>query len=249
MTISQVCCQVCKKNFSQKEVISGTSLRPNLQKIAMNIFENFNLDHFICLNDLRVLRDKRIEMMIEKLKDIDPSIKESVMDSIQNDTLLAINVDDQIHDKRSLGDIAADKMAKFGGSWLFIGIFIGLILTWMFFNHQHHLAFDPFPFIFLNLFLSCIAAFQAPIIMMSQNRQAEKDRIRDVEDYKVNLKAELEIQQLHTKLDQFVKYHWSQLMEVQKLQIEIAEDLVDLTSSLKEQLAIRHDPEKDRTSS
>lgn len=249
MTISQVCCQVCKKSFPKKEVINANFMRPSLQKIAMNIFENFDLDHFICLNDLRILRDKRIEMMIEKLKDTDPAIKETVMESIENDTLLTINVADQIQERRKLGDIAADKMAKFGGSWLFIGIFVSLIMIWMLFNHHHYLAFDPFPFIFLNLFLSCIAAFQAPIIMMSQNRQAEKDRLRDVEDYKVNLKAELEIQQLHTKLDQFVKYQWSKLMEVQKLQIEIAEDLVDLTNSLKEDLSTKRDPDTDHTSS
>ena len=87
-------------------------------------------------------------------------------------------------------------------------------------------VFDPYPYILLNLALSCLAAIQAPIILMSQNRQAEKERLRSNEDYCTNLKAELEIQQLHSKLDLFMKRQWETLIELQKIQIELTEDLL-----------------------
>ncbi len=105
----------------------------------------------------------------------------------------------------SLGDRVADKVAEFGGSWTFILGFLGFLLFWTLLNALilSSNAFDPYPFIFLNLVLSMVAALQAPIIMMSQNRQAERDRMVVLRDFDVNLRAEVSIQQLHTKMDQF----------------------------------------------
>lgn len=123
----------------------------------------------------------------------------------------------------------ADRMAKFGGSWKFILSFFFLLILWMvintlFFTEE---GFDPYPFILLNLVLSCLAAIQAPIIMMSQNRQAEKDRLQANEEYQTNLKAELEIQQLHSRLDLFMKQQWESLLELQRIQLELTEELID----------------------
>ncbi len=127
----------------------------------------------------------------------------------------------------NFGQRIADKIALFGGSWSFILTFSFLLIAWIIFNAfviKDH-PIDPFPFILLNLILSCLAALQAPIIMMSQNRQSEKDRMRAELDYKVNLKAELEIRHLKSKLDLLASHQWKRLLEIQELQTELMEDL------------------------
>ena len=121
----------------------------------------------------------------------------------------------------------ADRIADFGGSWTFILSFGGFILVWVVINTIVLIArpFDPYPFILLNLFLSCLAAIQAPIIMMSQNRQELRDRLRSENDYRVNLKAELEIRHLHEKLDHLLQHQWERLIEIQQIQIELMNEL------------------------
>ena len=115
----------------------------------------------------------------------------------------------------------SDGLAQFGGSWAFLIVFSGFLAVWMLFNsYRGGAAFDPYPYILLNLILSTIAAVQAPIIMMSQRRQEEKDRMRSLNDYKVNLKAELEIRHLHEKIDHLINKQWQRLAEIQELQLE-----------------------------
>lgn len=120
----------------------------------------------------------------------------------------------------------SDHLASFGGSWTIIIIFFGILLVWMAFNlfiiEQER--FDPYPFILLNLVLSCLAAIQAPIIMMSQKRQEAKDRLRSENDYRVNLKAELEIRHLHEKIDHILTRQWERLAEIQQIQLELMQD-------------------------
>ncbi len=120
----------------------------------------------------------------------------------------------------SLGDRMADKIADFGGSWTFILSFIGFLVIWILFNIYwlNNKGFDPYPFILLNLILSCIAALQAPVIMMSQNRQEEKDRERAKEDFKINQMAEEEIRSLHKKLDLLIKQHEEFRREMRKME-------------------------------
>ena len=131
--------------------------------------------------------------------------------------------------KLTFGETLSDKLADLGGSWTFI-IFFFLFLAvwiaantalWIFFNKE----IDKYPFILLNLMLSCIAALQAPVIMMSQNRQESRDRQRAEHDYKINLKAELEIRFLHEKIDLLLKKHWSRLMQIQQMQIDVMEEI------------------------
>ena len=236
MQSEKQCCQVCNQYFPNDSIVHASFLRPNLQESAKKFFKKFQSDGFICLNDLRKLRNFRIEETVEKINSMKEGIKEKVIRSINKDEIISENVSEEYEEQLTFGEKASDIVARFGGSWSFIGLFVFLIALWVTFNNLERVAFDPFPFIFLNLFLSCIAAFQAPIIMMSQNRQAEKDRLRDIADYQVNLKAELEIQQLHNKLDLFMSEEWHKLLEIQKLQIEIAEDIVDLTHDLKKQI-------------
>lgn len=124
-----------------------------------------------------------------------------------------------------LGDKLADKVAAFGGSWNFIILFLVILVIWMLINVivLHNKGFDPYPFILMNLILSCVAALQAPVIMMSQNRQEAKDRDRAEHDYKVNLKAEVEIRMLHEKLDHILLHQNKRLLQIQEVQMEMME--------------------------
>ena len=126
----------------------------------------------------------------------------------------------------TFGQRVADKIATFGGSWTFIGIFFTGLIAWMIINQEVLRPFDPYPFILLNLVLSCVAAMQAPVIMMSQNRQATKDRIDARSDYEVNLRAEMEILSLHAKLDALRELQWDQLLRRQEEQTEVLRRLV-----------------------
>ena len=120
-----------------------------------------------------------------------------------------------------LGERVADQVAAFGGSWTFIAIAVAIIAGWMGVNAVLRKSFDPYPYILLNLVLSCLAALQAPIIMMSQNRQAAHDRLDAQHDYDVNVKAELEIVALHAKLDEIRDQKWSALMKAQEEQLQL----------------------------
>lgn len=135
--------------------------------------------------------------------------------------------------KTTLGQRAADAVATFGGSWAFITIFIAILLVWVGLNSfilvKYDKIFDPYPYILLNLFLSMLAAIQAPIILMSQNRQREKDRLNAEHDYEVNLKAELEIMLLHEKVDLLRENQWSELLAIQHEQIKLLGNLLEKT--------------------
>lgn len=133
---------------------------------------------------------------------------------------------DPSQDQTTMGQRVADRVARFGGSWVFIGLFFLVLAIWMLFNARVHQPFDPFPFILLNLVLSCLAAVQAPLILMSQNRQSEKDRQRAQADYAVNLKAEMEILALHEKLDELRERSWRELIAQQERQLRLLEQLV-----------------------
>ncbi len=136
------------------------------------------------------------------------------------------DVEREQEESETLGQRTADAVARFGGSWAFIGLFTAVLVTWMLFNVEDTTPFDPFPFILLNLVLSCLAAVQAPIILMSQNRQAEKDRVHAQADYAVNLKAEMEILSLHTKLDGLREQAWRELLDKQEHQIAMLQQLL-----------------------
>lgn len=152
------------------------------------------------------------------------------MDAIKNNSILSENIQDEIETDLSIVEKLADKVASFGGSWTFILVFFTFIVVWICINiwFLSINSFDPYPFILLNLILSCLAAIQAPIIMMSQNRQEQKDRIRAEHDYKINLKAELEIKLLSEKIDHLLVNQNKKLLEIQELQTDYLEDLMNV---------------------
>ncbi len=146
-----------------------------------------------------------------------------VAESIAKQETIAENTEEEYDEKRTFGERLSDGLARFGGSWAFLISFGVVLAIWMAYNlvRGDRAAFDPYPFILLNLVLSCIAAIQAPVIMMSQKRQEEKDRQRSFNDYRVNLKAELEIRHLHEKIDYLISRQWQRLSEIQQVQIEM----------------------------
>lgn len=148
---------------------------------------------------------------------------------------IAQNTNKEFDEQLTFGQRLADNVAKFGGSWTFISIFAVILLGWVFLNSvilvKYKDAFDPYPYILLNLFLSMLAAIQAPIIMMSQNRQAAKDRLDATHDYEVNLKAEIEIEHLHQKLDELREKQWMELVEMQQEQIRLLTRLLEEKTS------------------
>ncbi len=141
----------------------------------------------------------------------------------------ARNVNEMVDATTSYGDRIADSVARFGGSWPFILLFLAMLVLWMGANSLELLLrpFDPYPFIFLNLLLSCLAALQAPVIMMSQNRQTARDRLQAEHDYEVNLKAELEIEGLHQKMDGLREDQWADLVRMQQRQILLLEQVLE----------------------
>jgi uncharacterized membrane protein len=146
-------------------------------------------------------------------------------------THISRNVEQDISERSTFGQRMADKVAQFGGSWAFIGLFALVMVTWVILNSvilvKANKSFDPYPYILLNLFLSMLAAIQAPIILMSQNRQAYKDRMSAEHDYEVNLKAELEILALHEKIDTLKDTQWSELISMQQEQLRLLSELIN----------------------
>jgi uncharacterized membrane protein len=202
-------------------------VRPRLVERIRGELPAWSPEGFICHDDLNRLRGDYVQDLLADEKGELSTLERSVIESLARHETLAQDVDAQFQKKLTLGERMADRIADFGGSWTFILSFGGFILVWVVINTIVLMArpFDPYPFILLNLFLSCLAAVQAPIIMMSQNRQEARDRMRSENDYRVNLKAELEIRHLHEKLDHLLQHQWERLIEIQQIQIELMNDL------------------------
>jgi uncharacterized membrane protein len=222
-----VLCQICKKQKKSNEVIAAELVREPLVETIRKVYPDWSSSGFICISDLNQFRAKYVQDALERDKGELSALEEQVVKSLKEHELLSSDVNAEFDSKLTFGERLADKVADYGGSWRFIGIFMGVLLVWIVINSVVLLQkpFDPYPFILLNLVLSCIAAIQAPVIMMSQNRQEAKDRLRSEYDYRVNLKAELEIRHLHEKIDHLLVNQWHRLLEIQEIQTELMEEL------------------------
>ncbi|MGV1012572.1 MAG: DUF1003 domain-containing protein [Flavobacterium sp.] len=214
--------------FPGKEKISANSIRIPILNLIKNDYPNLDENGFISDNELNIYREKYISKFLQTEVGELSDLHKKVLNSITNDKSFVNKVEDEV-DNRTFGQIIADKVASFGGSWTFIISFFIFITLWIASNAFLLLnkGFDPYPFILLNLILSCLAALQAPVIMMSQNRQEEKDRERAKKDYMINLKSELEIRMLDEKLDHLIMHQQQELIEIQKVQIEMMNDILD----------------------
>ncbi len=221
----KVSCAISGKSYSMEHAIPVSALERNMQAYIKQQYPNVTDGDY--LGDDQLLKIKKAylnQMLVSEFGELDDLEKE-VINSISENKIISENVDFEQDDNLSFGDRVSDRIAEFGGSWTFIITFFGFILIWIVANilWLNNKSFDPYPFILLNLILSCLAAIQAPIIMMSQNRQETKDRVRSEHDYKINLKAELEIQLLHKKMDHILIHQSKRLLEIQRIQTEMME--------------------------
>ncbi|AVA23585.1 DUF1003 domain-containing protein [Rhizobium sp. LEGMi198b] len=209
--------------LKKKDAVHFDDLRPSLAEFVRQKHPGIRSDDYI---SRKAMDDYRAQYIAELLTDERgelSNLEDEVVESLKTHDTLAENIEEDYEDHRSIGDRMADMVAAFGGSWTFIISFCLFLTVWMGINLAmgESKAFDAYPFILLNLILSTIAALQAPIIMMSQRRQEAKDRLRALNDYKVNLKAELEIRHLHEKVDHLLNRQWERLTEIQQIQIEM----------------------------
>jgi len=219
---------ISKNEIPKGEDIKGQDIREGVFNLIKKDFPDFAKDSFISLSELNRYRRLYLTSLIIQEKGELAIIDRDVMDAIKNNSILSENIQDEIEAELTFGQRVADRVAAFGGSWTFIITFFSFIIIWMIINIWVLATkpFDPYPFILLNLILSCLASIQAPIIMMSQNRQEQKDRQRSEHDYKINLKAELEIKLLGEKIDHLLVHQNKKLLEIQEVQIDYLEDLM-----------------------
>ena len=219
-------CAVSRKHYPARSLQSLGSLRPSLMERVLRDHPELTHDSMISTVELDKYRLRYVEDMLMAEHGELTALDREVARSIAEHDTIAENIEDVYDDNRKVADRLSDNMARYGGSWYFL-IGFGLFLAvWMAINTivYEKWVFDPYPFIFLNLILSCLAAIQAPVILMSQRRAESKDRLRAQSDYRVNLKAELEIRHLHEKLDYLVSKQWERLMEIQQLQLQTLQE-------------------------
>jgi uncharacterized membrane protein len=223
----KVNCSLCDTAVEARTLHSPQKLENRLLDLIKQDRPEWEGKRGICSTCLDQYRAKKfvgyLEAEYQKLSELEHAVVSKITRRGRVSKLVHQDFDSQM----SVGDRVADRVAQFGGSWRFIGIFAVIIIVWMGVNSfliARH-PFDPYPYILLNLVLSTLAALQAPVIMMSQNRQAHKDRMQANQDYEINLMAEIEIRDLHDKLDSLRFKQWHELWHIQKRQIELLEHL------------------------
>jgi len=220
-------CAICGPAKHSGKTLPVSGLRPSLVERMRQDHLEMPADAAVCLNHIADYRAKYVSELLHQERGELSDLDKEVVASLSAGETIASNTEEEYAEDVSFGGRVSDALAKFGGSWFFIILFIVVIIVWMSINAAVFGGgdFDPFPFILLNLVLSCLAAFQAPVILMSQNRQEKKDRLRSDNDYQVNLKAELEIRHLHEKMDHLINRQWERLAEIQEIQLEIMQDI------------------------
>lgn len=222
-------CQVCHQDKPNNKLLPSSMVSSGILKIIEHEHPEWDSNGYICFKCLNQYRFKYMQNLMEDdLGELD-SIEQEVIESLQDNSLLSENLNEEYEKSLTFGTRLADKVAAFGGSWRFVIWAIAVLALWVLGNSLVLLwkPFDPYPFILLNLFLSMLAALQAPIIMMSQNRQETRDRMRAENDYQINLKAEMEIRVLNEKMDQLRHNEMRRFMEIQQMQMEMLNELND----------------------
>jgi uncharacterized membrane protein len=223
-------CCINNKEYPTDQLYSGDSINPQLRALIQKDHPDFNDDSTLSIDELSSYRHKYVHKILQAEKKELNRLDKEVLDSLGSDELLSHQLKNQKMPPLSFGDRIADKVASFGGSWGFIISFFIFLIIWMAINVVilafNTKPFDPYPFILLNLILSTLASIQAPVIMMSQNRKEERDRQRAEDDYKINLKAELEIRMLHEKLDHMILRQNQRLIDIQEQQTDMLNDIL-----------------------
>ncbi len=216
-------CAITGAWLAPEHLVPVASLRPIIRSRILDRYPHVGAtDAIDCREAVRLHEEYMAQLMTEEARSIAMIEDEIASSHALHDAMIA-RVGHEPQERRSSGEIWADRLAAYGSSWGFMLGFIALLLIWIVVNLEMGStnAFDPYPFILLNLLLSCLAALQAPVIMMSQRRQEAKDRLRAQSDYEVNLRAELEIRNLQKKMDHLLRSQWIRLNEMQGLQLEM----------------------------
>lgn len=217
---------VSGKEFAESEKVNARNLKGGLLAKIQEDYPDFKETDCLALSELATYRNKYISSTLEKEVGSLSELEKEVLDALHKNKTISDDVDQATEEGLTYGQRLADRIATFGGSWTFILSFFFVLFCWICINiYLLSKPFDPYPFILLNLILSCLASLQAPVIMMSQNRQEEKDRERSKHDYQVNLKAELEIRMLHEKIDHLILHQQQRLFEIQKIQLDMLTEI------------------------
>jgi len=219
----QATCAVCGKQFPLRDMLPDVLVQDTISALIQRDYPAWSADSHICRADLSKYSAEYVKTLLESERGELSSMENKVLESLRQHELLSMSVDVESDTNWTLGERLADKMADFAGSWVFLISFGVFMAIWIIINSLvlFWRPLDPFPFILLNLVLSCLAAVQAPIIMMSQNRQEARDRLRGQHDYQINLKAELEIRHLNEKLDHMLSHQWERLVQIQQVQMQM----------------------------
>ena len=205
------------------------NLDPSLQTVIMRDYPEATSHDFICNEHQVKFRLGVLDTLFHLVLQKNFTVNDLLNEELTKANFEIHDVEEQLQTQETIGERVADKVTVFVGSWAFILTYLGILVVWMFVNVSgiFGVEWDKYPFILLNLFLSITAAMQAPLIMMSQNRQEEKDRERAKKDYMINLKSELEIRMLDDKIDHLVMHQQQELIEIQKVQIEMMNDILN----------------------
>lgn len=223
-----VVCMLCGKETHAALGVRGGALRPTLTDyIREQHGPKWDPARHICAPCLDEARKGSVAADLERERGALSELTAEIARRAAAHDATAAHVEQQFESEQTFGQRIADKVASVGGSWPFVIVFVAVLLTWIGANTLllRAQAYDPYPYILLNLILSCVAALQAPVIMMSQNRASARDRLQADEDFKINLKTELEVAMLHDKIDHLLHVQWERMIEVQQVQLELLEEL------------------------
>ncbi|KRL05451.1 DUF1003 domain-containing protein [Liquorilactobacillus oeni] len=228
----------CLVDHKEYDLIDGVFLEDldgSIKALIRRDFPKAANQDFICSEHLVHYRLQRMDQMIAKDYRQNHRINQKLTRVMEKDAYEVIDVQKQLENSLTFGQRVADAVARFGGSWPFIISFVSLMVLWILVNtfHLFGVKFDSFPFILLNLFLSMVAAVQAPLIMMSQNRAAKYDRMESRNDYHVNLKSEEEIRVLHSKIDHLIQQDQPNILQIQKIQTEMLGSIESQVNELR----------------
>jgi uncharacterized membrane protein len=220
-------CQLCGRVGRRGLLVRADSVRPQVATHIATTHREWNGTGFICRPCIAVENGNYVVAELARERGELSTIEVDLARKSGESLLIAEHLDEEFQRSITFGQRAADATARIGGSWTFVIAFGVVLVFWIALNSLGlaQRAFDPFPYILLNLVLSCLAALQAPIIMMAQNRQAARDRTQADQDFRVNLKAEIAIMNLHEKLDHLLHTQWERLLELQQIQIDMLGDL------------------------
>jgi uncharacterized membrane protein len=224
-------CRICGEKKRNDELVPAGLVRASIAEVITKEHPAWFPEGYICRADLNRFRIKYVQNVLEKEKNEYALLKEPVSYGVKEEDHLPENINVEFEKELTFGEHLADKLADFAGSWTFIAVFVGILFFWIALNTYVLLSrpFDPYPYILLNLVLSALAALQAPVIIMSQNRQEIRDRLHAERDYQVNIHTEFEIHRLHKKIDHLLTGQGQRLLEIQNITVELMDEMAKKT--------------------